>query len=68
MRKRPTAARYGAREMPTDHYRARTDQNVRDAGMVLWFGSTDTPGVMVRRGWSCLVASGDPARQTQGWP
>jgi Circularly permutated YpsA SLOG family len=35
---------YGAIEMPTDSYRPRTEQNVRDSQATLWFGSTDTPG------------------------
>lgn len=38
------AGLYHAREMPTDFYRARTEQNVRDCHALLWFGSTDTPG------------------------
>jgi hypothetical protein len=35
---------YGAQEMPTDSYRARTEQNVRDSHATLGFGSTDTSG------------------------
>jgi hypothetical protein len=35
---------YGAREMPTASYKARTEQNVRDADAVLWFGDQATPG------------------------
>jgi hypothetical protein len=38
------ATLYGAREMPTDSYRARTEQNVRDSHGTLWFGTTDTSG------------------------
>jgi predicted Rossmann-fold nucleotide-binding protein len=35
---------YGAREMPTASYPARTVQNVRDSDGTIWFGSTDSPG------------------------
>jgi hypothetical protein len=35
---------YGAREMPTTNYPARTVQNVRNSDGTLWFGTTDTPG------------------------
>jgi hypothetical protein len=35
---------YGAREMPTKSYPARTVQNVMDSDGTLWFGSTDGPG------------------------
>jgi hypothetical protein len=35
---------YGAREMPTDSYRLRTEQNVRDSHGTLWFGSLGTAG------------------------
>jgi hypothetical protein len=35
---------YGAREMPTESYPARTVQNVRDSDGTVWFGTTDTPG------------------------
>ncbi len=35
---------YGAKEMKTADYRARTEQNVRGSDATLWFGSTDTPG------------------------
>jgi Circularly permutated YpsA SLOG family len=34
---------YGAREMPTKSYPARTVQNVMDSDGTLWFGSTDSP-------------------------
>jgi hypothetical protein len=35
---------YAAQEMPTDRYRLRTEQNVRDSHGTLWFGRLDTPG------------------------
>jgi hypothetical protein len=35
---------FGAREMPTDHLEARTEQNVRDSDATLWFGETTTSG------------------------
>jgi Circularly permutated YpsA SLOG family len=35
---------YGAREMPTKSYPARTVQNVMDSDGTLWFGSTDSSG------------------------
>jgi Circularly permutated YpsA SLOG family len=35
---------YGAREMPTANYPARTVQNVKDSDGTLWFGSTYSPG------------------------
>jgi hypothetical protein len=35
---------YGAKEMPTADYRARTEQNVRGSDATLWFGSVNTPG------------------------
>jgi hypothetical protein len=35
---------YGALEMPTPWYPARTEQNVRYSDGTLWFGTTDTPG------------------------
>jgi hypothetical protein len=35
---------YGAREMPTASYSARTEQIVRDCDDTIWFGTTDTPG------------------------
>jgi hypothetical protein len=38
------AGLYGAREMPTADYQARTERNVRDSDATLWFGSTNTPG------------------------
>jgi hypothetical protein len=38
------ATLFGAREMPTDSYRQRTEQNVRDSHGTVWFGKTDTPG------------------------
>ena len=41
------AALYGAAEMPTARYRARTEQNVRDSDATLWFGSVDSPGAKV---------------------
>jgi hypothetical protein len=38
------AARYGAAEMPTANYPARTARNVRDSDGTLWFGETTTAG------------------------
>jgi Circularly permutated YpsA SLOG family len=35
---------YGAREVPRDDYKARTEQNVRDSDATLWFGSPGTTG------------------------
>jgi hypothetical protein len=35
---------YGAVEMPTASYPARTAQNVKDSDATLWFGHTDSPG------------------------
>lgn len=35
---------YGAVEMPTERYAARTEQNVRDSDGTLWFGDTTTSG------------------------
>jgi hypothetical protein len=35
---------FGAAEMPTDRYPARTAQNVRDSDGTLWFGETTTSG------------------------
>ena len=34
---------YGAGELPTAWYRARTEQNVRDSDGTIWFGTTDIP-------------------------
>jgi hypothetical protein len=38
------AGRYGAAEMPTESYPARTEQNVQDSDGTLWFGATPTAG------------------------
>lgn len=38
------AGLYGAVEMPTPDYRARTEENVRRSEATLWFGDTRTPG------------------------
>ena len=38
------AALYGAAEMPTADYRARTEENVRRSEATLWFGSMDSSG------------------------
>jgi hypothetical protein len=38
------ADRFGAAELPTDSYPARTEQNVRDSDATLWFGETTTSG------------------------
>jgi putative molybdenum carrier protein len=35
---------YGAHELGTDSYPARTDANVHDSDGTLWFGHTDSPG------------------------
>jgi Circularly permutated YpsA SLOG family len=35
---------YGAKEMPTAWYPARTEQNVQDSDGTIWFGTTDTAG------------------------
>ena len=39
---------YGAREMPTKSYPARTVQNVKGSDGTLWFGSTDSPGAKTK--------------------
>jgi hypothetical protein len=41
---------YGAAEMPTDSYPARTEQNVRDSDATLWFGDTTTSGAQATVG------------------
>jgi hypothetical protein len=38
------AEMYGATEMPTDSYAARTQHNARDSDATLWFGETTTSG------------------------
>jgi hypothetical protein len=38
------ASGYGAVEMPTDSYPARTEENVRASDATLWFGETTTSG------------------------
>jgi hypothetical protein len=35
---------YGAREMATADYRARTEENVRRSDATVWFRTTATPG------------------------
>jgi hypothetical protein len=35
---------YGAWEMPTKSYPARTVRNVQESDGTIWFGTTDTPG------------------------
>jgi Circularly permutated YpsA SLOG family len=52
---------YGAKEIPTVDYAARTQANVADADLVLWFGDSQTPGGRLtvglcrQRGLSCLL-------------
>ena len=41
---------YGAMEMPTASYRARTERNVRDSDATLWFG---TVAPSRRYSWRC---------------
>jgi hypothetical protein len=54
------AAQFGAAEMPTDSYPARTEQNVNDSDATLWFGETTTAGAQAtvgachRSGKPCL--------------
>jgi hypothetical protein len=65
------AARYGAVEMPTASYAARTEQNVRDSDATVWFGETTTAGARAtvgacrRLGRPCMLvypaASFEPA-------
>jgi hypothetical protein len=38
------AKQYGAVEMQTDSYAARTEKNVRDSDATVWFGETTTAG------------------------
>ena len=35
---------YGAAEMPTDSYPARTKRNALESDGTIWFGDTDSPG------------------------
>jgi hypothetical protein len=44
------AEHYGAAEMPTESYPARTEQNVQDSDGTLWFGETTTPGAQATIG------------------
>jgi Circularly permutated YpsA SLOG family len=44
------AARFGAREMPTGSYPARTEQNVQESDATLWFGETTTAGAQATVG------------------
>jgi hypothetical protein len=44
------AQQYGAAEMPTDSYSARTEQNVRESDATLWFGETTTSGAQATVG------------------
>jgi hypothetical protein len=52
---------YGAVEMPTDSYPARTEQNVQDSDATLWFGDTTTSsaqatvGACQRLGKPCML-------------
>jgi hypothetical protein len=41
---------YGAAEMPTESYPARTAQNVRESDGTLWFGETTTSGAQATVG------------------
>jgi hypothetical protein len=47
--RRDLAELYGIQEMPTADYPLRTEQNVRDAHAVLWFGDVNSPGGKVTR-------------------
>ena len=49
---------YGAREMPTAWYRARTEQNVRDSDGTIGCGTTDIP--VLRRPSTPVNATKDP--------
>jgi hypothetical protein len=44
------AEQYGAAEMPTGSYPARTEQNVQDSDGTLWFGETTTAGAQATIG------------------
>jgi hypothetical protein len=44
------AQQYGATEMPTESYAARTEQNVQDSDATLWFGETTTSGAQATVG------------------
>lgn len=63
---------FGAAEMPSPAYRARTEQNARDSDATLWFGAIDTPGAYAtieschKLSRSCLrVEPGGPTRPSQ---
>jgi len=63
---------FGAAEMPTPAYPARTEQNARDSDATLWFGAIDTPGAHAtieschKLSRSCLrVEPGGPTRPSQ---
>jgi hypothetical protein len=42
---------YGAVELPTDDYPARTERNVRDSDGTIWFGDPSTPWGKATLGW-----------------
>jgi hypothetical protein len=44
------AEHYGAAELPTESYPARTEQNVQDSDGTLWFGATTTAGAQATIG------------------
>jgi hypothetical protein len=44
------AGRYGAQELPTESYAARTERNVQDSDATLWFGETTTSGAQATVG------------------
>jgi hypothetical protein len=49
---------FGAVELDTDSYEARTEENVRQSDGTIWFGATDSPGSKVTL-WAC-EAMGKP--------
>jgi hypothetical protein len=42
---------YGAVELPTDDYPARTERNMRDSDGTIWFGDPSTPWGKATLGW-----------------
>jgi hypothetical protein len=46
------AALYGARETSTADYKQRTEANVRDSGLTIWLGHSDSPGWRATE-WAC---------------
>jgi hypothetical protein len=45
------ATLYGAVELPTVDYAARTERNVRHSDGTIWFGDPSTPGGRATLGW-----------------